>query len=103
MKNETEQLRARIVRELKHIAFANGADYTGVTADTLAVLSKGRRAAVKEIGKSGVVLYDKFKAIEILGKRYGLFAADTASAKPTVTIADDISRLPTAQADGKDL
>lgn len=90
MKNETEQLRARIVRELKHIAFASGADYADVTAETLAVLSKGRRAAVKEVGKNGVVLYDKFKAIELLGKRYGLFSADTTAAQPPITITDDI-------------
>lgn len=76
------ELQDKIRRELTGIAFANTADYITVEEGELRFrdwtgLSKKQLAAVAGVEKSGaglkLKLYDKMKALELLGKMLGLF------------------------------
>jgi hypothetical protein len=86
-----ENLRKKLLKELRTIAFANGIDYAeyGTESD----VPKNKRAAVKEVNKNGIVLYDKFKAIELLGKNCGLFRENAGEARSPVVIIDDVSKI----------
>ena len=77
-----ENLQKRVLEELAGIAFANFADHVQVENGALVVrgsgeLDKKQCAAVASIEKSAggikVKLYDKLKALELLGKYLGLF------------------------------
>ena len=76
------ELTEKIRRELTAIAFANTADYITVEDGTLRFrdwtdLSGQQLAAVAGVEKSStglkLKLYDKMKALELLGKMLGLF------------------------------
>ena len=76
------ELTKKIQRELTGIAFANTADYITVEEGELRFrdwtgLSKKQLAAVAGVEKSStglkLKLYDKMKALELLGKMLGLF------------------------------
>jgi len=86
-----ENLHRRVLEELAGIAFANLSDHIAVENGTLVVrstdeLDKNQLAAVAsmEKGTGGIKLklYDKLKALELLGKYLGLFdgSGDTAQA-----------------------
>ena len=77
-----ENLHKRVLEELAGIAFANLSDHIAVENGQLVVrstedLAKKQLAAVASIEKSAggikVKLYDKLKALELLGKYLGLF------------------------------
>ena len=72
----------RILEELGHIAFARGTDYLAVRGDQLVIrdtdsLPEGAGAAISSVERSEqglkVKLYDKLKALELLGKYLGIF------------------------------
>ena len=72
----------KIKTELEGVAFANAADYHEVENGTLVLrdwseLSRRQLAAVAGVEKSStglkLKLYDKMKALELLGKMLGLF------------------------------
>lgn len=72
----------RVLRELAAIAFADAGDYQTVEGDELALLDSDRIPADKRRaiqgyrrGKFGpeVVLADKLKALELIGKHLGMF------------------------------
>ena len=76
------ELTEKIRRELTAIAFANTEDYCSVEEGQLRfhnwqTLSKEQLAAVAAVEKSStglkLKLYDKMKALELLGKMLGLF------------------------------
>ena len=76
------ELQDKIRKELTGIAFANTADYITVEEGELRFrdwtgLSKKQLAAVAGVEKSStglkLKLYDKMKALELLGKMLGLF------------------------------
>ena len=76
------ELTEKIRRELTAIGFANTADYLTVEEGKLLLrdwseLSKEQLAAVAGVEKSNtglkLKLYDKMKALELLGKMLGLF------------------------------
>ena len=86
-----EDLQRRVLEELAGIAFASFADHVQVENGNLVVrpsaeLEKKQLAAVASIEKSAgglkVKLYDKLKALELLGKYLGLFdgSGETAQA-----------------------
>lgn len=73
----------RVMAELSSIAFADAGDYWRVEDGRLLVadtggLSPGKRAAVAQVreGTKGVEvkLYDKMRALELLGKASGMFS-----------------------------
>ena len=77
-----ENLQERVLEELAGIAFASFADHVQVENGELVVcpsaqLEKKQLAAVASVEKSAggirVKLYDKLKALELLGKYLGLF------------------------------
>ena len=72
----------RVLRELAAIAFADAGDYQTVEGDELALLDsdkipEAKRRAIQGYrrGKFGpeVVLADKLKALELIGKHLGMF------------------------------
>lgn len=76
------KLQDRIQKELKAIGFANAEDYLSVEDGKLllrdwSTLTKEQLAAVAGVEKSTsglkLKLYDKMKALELLGKMLGLF------------------------------
>ena len=77
-----ENLQKKVLEELAVIAFASFADHVRVEEGNLVVRSTGelaekQLAAVASMEKSStgikVKLYDKLKALELLGKYLGLF------------------------------
>ena len=77
-----KNLQKRVLAELAGIAFANFADHVQVDGTQLVIrdssqLGKKQLAAVASIEKTSsgirVKLYDKLKALELLGKYLGLF------------------------------
>ena len=84
-----ENLHRRVLEELAGIAFANLSDHIAVENGTLVVrstdeLDKNQLAAVAsmEKGTGGIKLklYDKLKALELMGRHFGLF--DGSGAQP---------------------
>lgn len=76
------ELQEQIRQELTAIGFANTADYLTVEEGALSLrdwsgLTREQLAAVAGVEKSGtglkLKLYDKMKALELLGKMLGLF------------------------------
>ena len=70
----------RILKELSAIAFARAPDYLVIkdgNVDLREDLKPSQRAAVASVEKSSsgmkVKFYDKMKALELLGKHFGLF------------------------------
>ncbi len=67
----------RVLQELAAIAFARVPDYMDEEGNLRAELKPSQRAAIASIEKSStgvkVKFYDKMKALELLGKHFGLF------------------------------
>lgn len=72
----------RVLEELSNIAFAKATDYLRLENGTLTIrdseeLSRRHRSAIASVEKTStgvkVKLYDKLKALELLGKAMGLF------------------------------
>ena len=77
-----EQMTKKVLEELAAIAFSNAADHLQVVDGQLEIqqtdrLKKKQQAAVASVEKTSsgirVKLYDKLKALELLGKYLGLF------------------------------
>lgn len=77
--------RERILEELAAIGFARATDYLQVEGDVLSVKdtaklrgSDGAAVAAIERTSNGlkVKLYDKLKALELMGKHMGMFSGD---------------------------
>ena len=77
-----EQMTKKVLEELAAIAFSNCADHLQVVDGCLVLqqtdqLKKKQQAAVASVEKTAsgirVKLYDKLKALELLGKYLGLF------------------------------
>lgn len=78
----------RILEELAAIGFARATDYLQVEGDVLSVKdtaklrgSDGAAVAAIERTSNGlkVKLYDKLKALELMGKHMGMFSGDVPS------------------------
>ena len=76
------QMTKKVLEELSAIAFSNAADHLQVVDGQLEIrqtdqLRKKQQAAVASVEKTSsgirVKLYDKLKALELLGKYLGLF------------------------------
>lgn len=76
------ELKERILGELKAIGFASATDYLYTQGDELVIrpteeLSREAGAAIASVERSSnglkLKLYDKLKALELLGKSCGLF------------------------------
>ena len=67
----------QVLQELAAIAFARVPDYMDCDGNLKAELRPSQRAAIASIEKSStgvkVKFYDKMKALELLGKHFGLF------------------------------
>ncbi|MBE6723145.1 MAG: terminase small subunit [Ruminococcaceae bacterium] len=101
----------RVVRELAKVAFVNSADVVDFNSATVKPdASKDNTAAIASVRvktiptKDGdgvereIKLADKLKALELLGKRYGLFTDNVnVSGEGVVQIVDDIPK--TSKAD----
>ena len=101
----------RVVRELAKVAFVNSADVVDFNSATVKPdASKDDTAAIASVRvktiptKDGdgvereIKLADKLKALELLGKRYGLFTDNVnVSGEGVVQIVDDIPK--TSKAD----
>ena len=88
---DSKGLQERVLGELADIAFANAADFFVVEDGALRIvdskeLENHQLAAVAAMEKSAsgikVKLYDKLKALELLGKHLGLFEAGAAQVQP---------------------
>lgn len=79
-----------IITELEKLGFSNISDYvkfgpTGITLENSESLTREQLAAIAEVsetetkdgGTQRFKLYDKIKALELLGKRFGLFPNKT--------------------------
>ena len=66
-----------VLQELAAIAFARVPDYMDSDGNLKADLKPAQRAAIASVEKSStgvkVKFYDKMKALELLGKHFGLF------------------------------
>lgn len=96
----------RVVRELAKVAFVNSADVVDFNSATVKPdASKDDTAAIASVRvktiptKDGdgvereIKLADKLKALELLGKRYGLFTDNVnVSGEGVVQIVDDIPK-----------
>ena len=96
----------RVVRELARVAFANSQDVidyddatvkaTAARDDTAAIASVRVKTIPTKDGKGverEVRMHDKLKALELLGKRYGLFTDNVnLSGEGVVQIVDDIPK-----------
>lgn len=114
MQEKAEISKEEVIRELGKIAFSNGCDFAKVierkvieNGEEVSIhemevanidkIPEEKRAAIAniKISKSGVSItpYDKMKALELLGKHFGLFQDkinNTASSQ--VQILDDIPK-----------
>ena len=112
LQRRTEVSQDRVIRELARIAFADASDYVRVTTETVVPedgdpfemqtvkikdtdgLSDDQRAAIAGIkqGANGIEikLYDKTRAIELLGRHIGLFT-DKLEVKGAIDIASVLS------------
>ena len=67
----------KIINELAAIAFARVPDYMDIEGNLKSELKPSQRAAIASVEKSStgvkVKFYDKMKALELLGKHFGLF------------------------------
>lgn len=90
LRNKLEITQERVLEELAAVAFANGTDYVTITqtgsvritpTGKLSEEKKKAVAAIKE-GQYGteVKLYDKVRALELLGKHLGVFDNGAANA-----------------------
>jgi hypothetical protein len=96
----------QVIAELAKIAFANMADYMKpgadgspvlrlceITRDQAAALGsvtveevKDGRSDKREVRRTKLTLWDKIKALELLGRRFRLWDADAAPADPRETL-----------------
>ena len=67
----------QVLQELAAIAFARVPDYMDAEGNLKEELKPSQRAAIASVEKSStgvkVKFYDKMKALELLGKHFGLF------------------------------
>ena len=67
----------QVLQELAAIDFARVPDYMDIEGNLKAELKPSQRAAIASVEKSStgvkVKFYDKMKALELLGKHFGLF------------------------------
>lgn len=124
MEEQHSSLGRQILRELEAIAMARATDFLSVRNGALEItdtdrLPKEAAAAIASVEKTStglrVKLYDKLKALELLGKCMGLFdgaaqpAEDTGLLQAIINstkedlFVNDISELQQTAADGHDL
>ena len=77
-KFDEKNVKARLIKELFAIATANGISYC-------------EKAIAKKSAQGEVTLYDKFKAIEMLGRGVGLFERDTPCDGQQIVIVYNIA------------
>lgn len=88
----------RILDELARIAFADITDVVDADGKLLEDIDRADSAAIMSVRvKSGdefeereVRMYDKIRALELLGKRYGMFADKVKLDGPVPVIIDDV-------------
>lgn len=93
----------QVVEELAKIAFSNGADFAKVVTEctfpslelvSTAELPKEKQAVIAGYKQTQygveIKLHDKVKALELLGKHFGLFDGSGGGEDGGVTIVDDI-------------
>jgi phage terminase small subunit len=103
LSRRTEVTQERVIAELATIAFSNIGDIVswgpdGVSVKSADELSPEVMASVADVSKSGgkeggmvrVKLYDKLKALELLGKHLGLFVEKVeVGVRPFFTFGDE--------------
>lgn len=92
LQSKLEITQETVLRELAAVAFANGTDFAAINRDgsvsltPTSELSEQKKKAVASIkeGQYGteIKLYDKVRALELLGRHLGVFDAKSGSALP---------------------
>ena len=109
---DMENLQKRVLEELAGIAFASFADHVRVEEGNLRIRSTGeldpkQLAAVASIEKSAgglkVKLYDKLKALELLGKYLGLFDGTAEVSQADNGLLEAIQRATRGEVDTREI
>ena len=102
----------KVVEELAAIGFAKATDFVSVDNDRLVIrstqeLSKADRAAIASIESTSngirLKLYDKMKALELLGKYMGLFDGSGGAADQTNNLLEAIQAATREDVDTHDI
>ena len=108
----TQDLQKRVLEELAGIAFADFSDHVEVRDGVLVIrstgeLEKGQRSAVASIEKCTggikVKLYDKLKALELLGKYLGLFDGSGEASQPDNGLLEATRQATNKEVDTSDI
>ena len=91
----------RVVRELARLAFSNIADVIDdsgrlrrdVSPDDLAAVASHRRKASADVEEIEVRMYDKNRALELLGKHLGMFTENLRIEDVRPVIVDDAGSI----------
>jgi len=89
--NENNALPQQILQELMRIGFARATDHVAVSGGALVIrpseeLTDDQAAAIASLERTSagikVKFYDKLKALELLGKMFGLYEGKTTQPSP---------------------